>query len=92
VIKTWKNAQTRRFAETGKSKFSGMDMDAANEMLKTLNRLTNLNQIASLRSIHLHKLKGRRKNEWSMTINGPWRVVFTFKDGDAYDVEITDYH
>ncbi len=27
-----------------------------------------------------------------MTINGPWRICFRFKDGDAFDVEITDYH
>ncbi len=30
--------------------------------------------------------------QWAMTVNGPWRICFRFKDGDAYDVEITNYH
>jgi proteic killer suppression protein len=29
---------------------------------------------------------------WALTINGPWRLVFRFADGDAHDVEIVDYH
>jgi hypothetical protein len=37
-------------------------------------------------------LTGGRSGRWAMTINGPWRLVFRFKDGDAVDVEIVDYH
>ncbi|WP_348270755.1 type II toxin-antitoxin system RelE/ParE family toxin [Rhizobium sp. Root483D2] len=40
----------------------------------------------------MHKLSGDRKNQWAMTINGPWRLCFRFEDGHAYDVEIVDYH
>jgi proteic killer suppression protein len=40
----------------------------------------------------LHELTGGRSGSWAMTINGPWRLVFRFKDGDAFDVEIVDYH
>ena len=53
---------------------------------------TSLTDLSPLKSIGLHKLKGDRKKQWAMTINGPWRVCFRFHDGDAYDVEITDYH
>jgi plasmid maintenance system killer protein len=35
---------------------------------------------------------GDRKDQWAMTINGPWRLCFRFEDGDAWDVEIVDYH
>jgi proteic killer suppression protein len=45
-----------------------------------------------LKSIGLHMLKGSRAGYWAVTINGPWRLVFRFADGDAYDVEILDYH
>jgi len=93
VIKTWKNAKCRKVYEEGKTRgFSGLDRDHALEVLKTLNAATSLSQIGPLKSVGLHRLKGNRKGQWAMTVNGPWRVCFLFHDGDAYNVEITDYH
>ena len=40
----------------------------------------------------LEKLKGERRGEHSIRINDQWRICFSFRDGNAYDVEITDYH
>lgn len=40
----------------------------------------------------LEKLKGLRAHQYSIRINDQWRVCFSWKDGHAYDVEITDYH
>ena len=40
----------------------------------------------------LEKLTGERKGQWSIRINDQWRICFTWLNGDAYDVEITDYH
>ena len=40
----------------------------------------------------LEKLRGDRKRQYSIRINDRWRVCFRWKDGDAYDVEIVDYH
>ena len=40
----------------------------------------------------LEKLKGNREGQWSIRINQQYRVCFSFEGGDAYDVEITDYH
>jgi toxin HigB-1 len=92
MIKSWANAATRRFAKTGKSKFSGLDHEAADEMLAMLDAATSLSDISPLKSVGLHPLKGDRKGQWAMTINGPWRLCFRFEDGDAHDVEIVDYH
>ena len=92
MIKSWADSATRRFAETGKSKFAGMDVDAADDVLAMLDAATSLSDISPLKSVGLHSLKGNRKGQWAMTINGPWRLCFRFKDGDAYDVEILDYH
>jgi proteic killer suppression protein len=39
----------------------------------------------------LHPLKGDLKGSWSVTISGHWRMVFRFEDGDAFDVDLTDY-
>ena len=40
----------------------------------------------------LERLRGDRAGQHSIRINDQWRVCFTWKDGDAYEVEITDYH
>jgi toxin HigB-1 len=40
----------------------------------------------------LHPLKGDLKGFWSVTITGNWRIVFRFHKGDAFDVDLTDYH
>jgi len=40
----------------------------------------------------LHMLIGSRKGQLAMTINGPWRICFRFADGNAWEVEIVDYH
>jgi proteic killer suppression protein len=92
MIRSWANAATRQYAETGKSKFSGLDREAADEALAMLDAATSLADISPLASVGLHPLKGNRRGQWAMTINGPWRLCFRFKDGDAYDVEIVDYH
>ena len=40
----------------------------------------------------LHKLSGDRSGFWAISVNGPWRIVFRFSAGDAFEVEIVDYH
>ena len=67
-------------------------MNAADNVLAMLDATTSLSDLSPLKSVGLHPLKGNRKGQWAMTINGPRRLCFRFKDGDAYDVEILDYH
>lgn len=92
MIKSWANSATRRFAEDGKSKFSGLDEDRALDLLATLEAAASLSDLSPLKSVGLHKLMRDRKGQWAMTVNGPWRICFRFEDGDAWDVEIVDYH
>jgi proteic killer suppression protein len=92
MIKSWKSAATRRFGEEGKSRFTGLDQEKARARLQLLDAVQSMDEIPSLASIGLHKSKGSRKEQWAMTINGRWRLAFEFRDGDAYNVEIVDYH
>ena len=92
MIKSIADTATRQFIEMGKSRFSGLDPAKAMARLNVLNAARSLEDIAPLRSIGLHKLTGDRKSQWAMTINGPWRLCFRFENGDAYDVQIADYH
>jgi len=57
-----------------------------------VNAAERLDQISPLRSVGLHLLKGGRRGQWAITVNGAWRICFRFKDGNADEVEIVDYH
>ena len=92
MIRSVKGVATRRFVEGGKSKFSGLDDGLAHRRLSALNVARRLDDLSSLASVGLHKLGGDRKGQWAIKANGPWRIVFRFEDGDAFDVEIVDYH
>ena len=93
MIRSWANSRSRRFYEHGKtSKFRGLDVDAAEDLLAALDASESIKDLSPLKSLGLHKLSGDRAGHWAMPVNGPWRICFRFKDGDAHDVEITDYH
>ena len=74
------------------SRFRALDADAAHELLAALDAATSLGDLSPLKSVGLHKLKGDRKGQWAMIVNGPWRICFRFRAGDAHDVEIVNYH
>ena len=60
--------------------------------LEYLDLATSLIDLKVPPSNRLHKLERNRAGQYSISINDQWRVCFRFEDGDAYDVEITDYH
>ena len=74
------------------NQFRGLDFDHAIDLLLALNVVKSLNDVSPLKSVGLHKLKGDRKGQWAMTVNERWRICFEFRKGDAYEVEIVDYH
>ena len=92
MIRSIKGSETRQFIERGKSKFRGLDADLARQRLAELNVASTLSALRPLRSVGLHKLKGDRAGYWAINVNGPWRIVFRFKEGNAHEVEIVDYH
>jgi proteic killer suppression protein len=69
-----------------------LDFDTATDLLLALNVAKSLQDLSPLKSVGLHKLKGDRRNQWAMTVNDRWRICFEFRKGDAFDVEIVDYH
>ena len=60
--------------------------------LNAIDAATQLEDLGLPSSNRLEALKGERKGQWSIRINDQWRVCFRFENGDAYDVEIVDYH
>jgi proteic killer suppression protein len=72
--------------------FRSLDFAAALDLLSGLNVAKTLQDLSPLRSVGLHKLKGDRAGQWALTVNARWRTSFSFRKGDAHDVEIVDYH
>ena len=64
----------------------------ARRKLRMLNNALNLDDLRIPPANRLEALKGDRKGQHSIRINDQWRICFRWKDGDAYDVEIVDYH
>ncbi len=93
MIQSWRNAASRKVWEGERpNRFRGLDVEAAVDLLLALNVAKTLQDLSPLKSVGLHKLKGDRKGKWAMTVNGPWRICFEFRRGNAYEVEIVDYH
>jgi toxin HigB-1 len=93
VIRSWRNAASRKVWEGERpNQFRGLDFETAVDLLLALNVAEGLHDLSPLKSLGLHKLKGNRRGQWAMTVNGPWRICFEFRKADAYEVEIVDYH
>jgi proteic killer suppression protein len=93
MIRSWRNADTRKVWDGGcPNRFRGLDIDHAVDLLLALNVAKSLHDLSPLRSVGLHRLKGDRRGQWAMTVNARWRICFEFRAGDAFDVEIVDYH
>jgi toxin HigB-1 len=60
--------------------------------LQQLHFATQLSDLAAPPGNHLEPLKGDRKGQHSIRINDQWRICFVWRDGNAFDVEIADYH
>lgn len=65
---------------------------AAERKLQMLDSASAAEDIRVPPGNRLESLRGDRKGKWSIRINDKWRACFRFKDGNAFDVEIVDYH
>lgn len=93
MIKTFADKHTHNLFVTGKSKIFQPDiLKRAVRRLEYIDLATCLEDLKVPPSNHLHSLKDDRAGQYAISINDQWRICFKFIDGDAYDVEITDYH
>jgi toxin HigB-1 len=92
MIKSFRNRETEKLFNTGRSpKFQSVEKVAARK-LEMLNAATSLGDLAILPGNQLEQLTGDRAGQHSIRINRQWRLCFKWSDGDAEDVEIVDYH
>ena len=93
MIKTFADRRTQELYATGKAKRFAADVaKRASRKMEYLDLAAKLNDLRNPPGNRLHELKGDRKGQYAISVNDQWRICFRFLDGDAYDVEICDYH
>ena len=93
MIKSFSDKETEKlFNREFSRKLPSELQKAARRRLEILNAAENIEDLRNPPSNHLEKLKGDRKEQHSIRINGRWRICFVWFDNDAFDVEIVDYH
>ena len=93
MIKTFLDKETEKiFNRQGSRKLPNDIQHLARRKLIVLDAATELNTLRVPPGNRLEALKGNRKGQHSIRINNQWRICFRWETGDAYDVEITDYH
>ena len=93
MIRTFADRHTAELYETGKAKrFPSEIWSRALRRLEYLDLAVRVDDLKVPPSNRLHKLERERKGQYSISVNDQWRICFRFMDGDAYDVELTDYH
>ena len=92
MIKNFKCKDTEKlFNDFNVKKFRSISK-IARIKLELLNATVSLNSLRIPPGNRLEQLKGDRKGQHSVRINNQWRICFIWRDDDAYDVEIVDYH
>ena len=93
MIKSFKDKETEKLFNRHFSKKLPQNLQhLARRKLVMLDATPELNALLIPPGNRLEALKGDRKGQHSIRINDQWRVCFRWKTGDAYEVEIADYH
>jgi toxin HigB-1 len=93
MIKTFADRRTRDLFLSGTAKRFPADVAAhAARKLEYVDLATRLDDLRVPPGNRLHALKDDRKGQYAISINDQWRICFRFVDGDAFEVEVCDYH
>ena len=92
MIRTFRCAETERlFRREAVRRFKAIERPALRK-LDMLDAAPDVRTLALLPGNRLERLKGDRQGQYSIRINDQWRICFVWRDGNAYEAEIVDYH
>lgn len=92
MIRSFRDRDTERVFRRERAKFGHDVQRAGLRKLLILHAAETLGDLRVPPGNHLEKLTGNRAGHYSIRINSQWRVCFRWDEGDAFDVEIVDYH
>ena len=92
MIKSFAHKGLERFFLDGVKK--GIQTKHAEKLADILDLLDAASAVTDMNfpGSSLHQLKGKLKGFWTVKVSGNWRVIFQFKNGNAFDVNYVDYH
>jgi proteic killer suppression protein len=92
MIIGFKHKALQRFFEGGEPRgINPQHAEKIGDILTVLNVASTIEDV-DLPTFRLHALKGPLKGFWAVTVRANWRIIFKFKDGKAFDVDLVDYH
>jgi proteic killer suppression protein len=92
MIRSFRHRGLRRLFLRGDRKQVRPDqLNRIEDILARLNVVDRVEEMG-LPGYRLHPLKGDLRGFWSVTVSGNWRIICRFEKGDAYDVDLIDYH
>ena len=92
MIRSYRDADTEKLANRHRvKKFEAIE-NAARRKLNLLDAADTIHDLAQYPGLRLEKLKADRAGQYSIRVNDQYRLCFTWRDGEAHDVELTDYH
>lgn len=93
MIVSFGNKDTRKLWEGARIRGVSLEIqEVSRRKLRMLNNSQDLADLIIPPSNRLEKLKGDLKAFYSIRVNGQWRIIFKWKNGNAEDVELIDYH
>lgn len=92
MIASFKHKGLKRLYERGDRSGVGANMLARSEEILSMLEAAEAIDELDVPGYRLHPLTGSLKGFWSMRVTGNWRIIFRFVHGEAYDVDLTDYH
>lgn len=79
------------YEDDDRRRLTAAHVEKIKRILARLDEATNIKHMA-LPAFGLHPLKGDLKGFWAISVSGNWRIIFRFGHGNAYDVDLVDYH
>jgi proteic killer suppression protein len=93
MIRSFADRDTERLFDRRRTRRFGQDVEKlASRKLLLLDAAESLNDLRIPPGNRLEKLRGDRSGQHSIRVNERWRICFRWRSGDAFDVEIVDYH
>ncbi len=93
MIRSFGDKETEKIFQRQRSHRLPQDIQQISlRKLRMLHRSQSLKDLLTPPANRLEKLRGDRDGQYSIRINEQWRICFVWRDGDAFDVEIVDYH
>jgi toxin HigB-1 len=92
MIASFRHKGLKRLFESGDRKGISAEQVGKIENILGLLDAAGTVQDMNLPTFRLHPLTGGLKGFWSVTVRANWRIIFRFKDGNAFDVDLIDYH